>query len=84
MTALIIVAVLAYPAFHIGAGHTHHRYAKSHGLRPNFYWSSVRGPYASVRLPGEQRHPDADQRSAAPADQDTGRLHPHLRPRCST
>ena len=34
------------------AGHTHHRYRKPHGLAPNFYWSSVRGPYASVRLPG--------------------------------
>jgi hypothetical protein len=22
------------------------------GLSPNFYWSSVRGPYASIRLPG--------------------------------
>jgi hypothetical protein len=49
---VIIVAVIAYAAFHLGAGHTHHRYRKSHGLAPNFYWSSVRGPYASVRLPG--------------------------------
>jgi hypothetical protein len=28
-----------------------HRYRKAHGLSPNFYWSSVRGPCASVRLP---------------------------------
>jgi hypothetical protein len=49
---LIVVAVIVYAAFHIGAGHTHHRYRKAHGLSPNFYWSSVRGPYGSVRLPG--------------------------------
>ena len=52
MITFIIIAVLIYAAFHIGAGHTHARYRKAHGLSPNFYWSSVRGPYASVRLPG--------------------------------
>jgi hypothetical protein len=53
MTAtIIVIAVLVYAAFHLGAGHTHHRYRKAHGLRPNFYWSSVRGPYASIRSPG--------------------------------
>ena len=52
MTIVIIVAVIAYLAFHFGAGHTHPRYRKAYGLSPNFYWSSVRGPYASVRLPG--------------------------------
>jgi hypothetical protein len=45
-----------YLAFHLGAGHTHHRYRKAHGLRPNFYWSSVRGPVwqraAAGRVPG--------------------------------
>jgi len=51
ITAIIVVAAL-YVAFHIGAGHTHHRYRKAHGLAPNFYWSSIRGPYASVRLGG--------------------------------
>ena len=25
---------------------------KAHGLSPDFYWSPVRGPYASLRLPG--------------------------------
>ena len=52
MIALIITAVVIYAAFHIGAGHTHHRYARSRGLSPNIYWSLGRGPYASVRLPG--------------------------------
>jgi hypothetical protein len=51
IAAAVIVAVLVYLAFHLGAGYTHHRYHKAHGLRPNFYWSSVRGPYASVRGP---------------------------------
>jgi hypothetical protein len=49
--AIVIIAGL-YLAFHLGAGHTHHRYAKTHGLAPNLYWSLGRGPYASVRLPG--------------------------------
>jgi hypothetical protein len=52
LAAVIVIAVIAYLAFHLGAGHTHHRYRKAHGLSPNFYWSSVRGPYASIRLPG--------------------------------
>ena len=52
MFALIIIVVLLYAAFHIGAGHAHHRYRKAHGLSPNLYWSLGRGPYASVRLPG--------------------------------
>ena len=50
MITLIIIAVVIYAAFHLGAGHTHHRYRKAHGLAPNVYWSSIRGPYASVRL----------------------------------
>jgi hypothetical protein len=49
---IVVVAVIIYAAFHLGAGHTHHRYRKAHGLQPNIYWSSVRGPYASIRLPG--------------------------------
>jgi len=52
LITIVIIAVIVYLAFHLGAGHTHHRYRKAHGLSPNFYWSSVRGPYASVRLPG--------------------------------
>jgi hypothetical protein len=50
--AIVVIAVIAYAGFHLGAGHAHHRHAKAAGLRPNFYWSSVRGPYASIRLPG--------------------------------
>jgi hypothetical protein len=52
MITVIIVIVAAYALFHLGAGHTHHRYRKAAGLRPNFFYSSVMGPYASVRLPG--------------------------------
>jgi hypothetical protein len=57
---VVIIAAVVYLAFHLGAGHSHYRYQKAHhrsagGLRPNFYWSSVRGPYASVRLPGGWR-----------------------------
>jgi len=53
MTAIIIGAVIiAYAAFHLGAGHAHHRHRKACGLSPNLYWSAARGPYASVRLPG--------------------------------
>lgn len=54
MIALIVIAVV-YLAFHIGAGHTHHRYRKAHGLSPNLYWSLGRGPYGSIRLPGNFR-----------------------------
>lgn len=52
MIIVIVIAVGLYLAFHVGAGHAHYRHARAHGLSPNFYWSSVRGPYASVRLPG--------------------------------
>jgi hypothetical protein len=50
--AVIIVLAVAYLAFHAGAGHAHYRHQKAHGLRPNFYWSSVMGPYASVKIGG--------------------------------
>lgn len=49
---LIVFLVIIYLAFHLGAGHAHYRHQRAQGLSPNFYWSSVRGPYASVRLPG--------------------------------
>lgn len=52
MVTIIVVAVIVYAAFHLGAGHTHARCRKAHGLCPNFMFSSVMGPYASVRLPG--------------------------------
>lgn len=45
----MITVVIVYLAFHVGAGHAHYRYRKAHGLNPNFYCSSVRGPYVSVR-----------------------------------
>ena len=50
MTAFIVLLALLYLAFHLGAGHTHHRYAKAHGLSPNLYWSLGRGPYGSIRI----------------------------------
>jgi hypothetical protein len=52
---IIIVVIVGYLLFHLGAGRAHYCYRKAHGLAPNFYWSSVRGPWASVRLPGEFR-----------------------------
>jgi hypothetical protein len=53
MTIVIIAIVAALiVGHHIGAGHTHHRYRKAAGLRPNFFYSSVMGPYVSIRLPG--------------------------------
>jgi hypothetical protein len=50
--AVIFILVLLYLAFHVGAGHAHYRHGRAQGLSPNFYYSSLRGPYASVRLPG--------------------------------
>jgi len=55
LITVIIIAAAVYLAFHLGAGHNHHRYRKAPGLSLNFYCSSVRGPYASVRLPGRFR-----------------------------
>lgn len=52
MIEIIALVAVGYLLFHLGSGATHHRYRKALGLRPNFYWSSVRGPYASIRLPG--------------------------------
>ncbi|MGO9298421.1 MAG: hypothetical protein ACLP52_31865 [Streptosporangiaceae bacterium] len=52
MIEVIVLVVIGYALFHVGAGHTHYRYRKAHGLRPNFFYSSVMGPYASIRLPG--------------------------------
>jgi hypothetical protein len=52
MIALIAVLAIGYLAFHLGAGHAHYRHARARGLRPNFYWSSVMGPYASVKVGG--------------------------------
>jgi len=59
MTELIIVIAVAYLLFHLGAGHTHYRYRKAHGLQPNFYWSSIRGPYA--KRPAARRVPGRPQ-----------------------
>jgi hypothetical protein len=50
--AAIVIAVIAYAAFHLGHGHANYRHGRAHGLSPNLYWSLGRGPYGSVRLPG--------------------------------
>ena len=52
MITFIIITAVLYLLFHVGAGHRHYRRQRARGLSPNLYWSSVRGPYASVRLPG--------------------------------
>lgn len=52
MITIIVVAVVVHAAFHIGAGHVHHRYRKAHGLSPQLLLELDPGPYASVRLPG--------------------------------
>jgi hypothetical protein len=51
ITVIIVIAAL-YLLIHVGAGHRHYRRQRARGLSPNFFYSSVRGPYASVRLPG--------------------------------
>ncbi len=54
MTVIIIVAVVvAYLAFHAGHGHANVRHGRAGGLAPSVYWrAGMRGPWASVRLPG--------------------------------
>jgi hypothetical protein len=53
MAVIVIIAIaFIYGAFHAGSGHTHYRYQRAGGLKPNLYWSLGRGPYASIRLPG--------------------------------
>jgi hypothetical protein len=49
---IIAIVLVGYLLYHVGAGHTHHRYRRAHGLAPRLYWSLGRGPYASIRLPG--------------------------------
>jgi len=43
---------MTYPPFHPWAGATRTAANGRRGLSPNFCWSSVRGSYASLRLPG--------------------------------
>ena len=44
MITVIIVAVVVYLAFHVGAGHTHARYRKARGLALTLLQQLVRGP----------------------------------------
>jgi hypothetical protein len=52
IATVIIVAVIAYLAFHGGHSHASYRHGRAHGKRGvNLYWSSVRGPWISVPGP---------------------------------
>jgi hypothetical protein len=51
IATVIIVAVIAYLAFHDGHSPANYRHGRAHGKRgANLYWSSVRGP--SISVPG--------------------------------
>jgi len=49
---VIVVIVAAYLVLHFLGGMFHHTRKRRRGLRPNFYYSSVMGPYASIRIGG--------------------------------
>ena len=50
---IIVIAVIAYAAFHAGHGAANVRHGRARGLAPSVYWrSGMRGPWVSVRLPG--------------------------------
>lgn len=76
MIELIVIAAVVYLAFHLGAGHIHHRYRKAHGLRPHFYWSSARGFAPSVRLIGGFRVRQSDRGRVTSASQRLRRSDP--------
>jgi hypothetical protein len=71
MATVMIIAGLIYLIFRLGAGHAHSRHRRAQGLSPNFYWSSGRGPYASVRLSGGFR---VGHRHSLPAERVPGRM----------
>ena len=51
MITVIVIAVLAYLAFHLGHSHANYRHGRAHGKRGvNLFWSSARGPY--ITIPG--------------------------------
>jgi hypothetical protein len=53
VTAIIIVAVVVYLAFHLGAGaRQHRRHYREHGVHPNLYYTYGRGWYGSIKLGG--------------------------------
>ncbi len=53
MITVIVIIVVGYLLFHIGAGHAHARHYRARGLSPSLHWrAGMRGPWASVRLPG--------------------------------
>jgi len=51
MTALVVLVVI-YLLLHFLGGMFHHARKRRRGLRPNIYWSSVMGPYASIKIGG--------------------------------
>ena len=74
MVTVIVVAVIVYGAFHLGAGHTHHRYGKAHGLQPRVYWSLGRGPTAASGCPADSESAtNSDSKFCGPANPDAWR-----------
>jgi hypothetical protein len=52
MLTLIIAVVAGYLLFHLGHSHANYRHGKRQGRRGvDLYWSSARGPYASIPGP---------------------------------
>jgi hypothetical protein len=53
VAAVVILAAVAYLAFHLGHGHANVRHYRARGLAPSVYWrAGMRGPWLSIRLPG--------------------------------
>jgi hypothetical protein len=52
LAVIIIVAVIAYAAFHAGHPRANYRHGRAHGHRGvNLFWSSTQGPWISVPGP---------------------------------
>jgi hypothetical protein len=50
---VVVLIVVGYLLFHVGAGHAHARQYRARGLAPSVYMrAGMRGPWVSVRLPG--------------------------------
>lgn len=58
MTAIVVLALIAYALLHLGTGHARYRRnRRRHGHRGvSVYWNSaMRGPWVSIPLPGRFR-----------------------------
>lgn len=53
VAAVIVLAAVAYLAFHLGHGHANYRHHRAHGRRGvSVYWNSaMRGPWVSIPGP---------------------------------